>query len=130
MDLNFTKEQKNFQVEVRSFLTKNLEPQVVEKVKNGIPITKEDSEKWHEKLNETPRTPSIPADRPGTTRDGDLTCRRKRNDERGNSRRNITLEGDQITRSPARIIIKITKPITPFFTLKRHLRLRFQQLAA
>ena len=43
MDLNFTKEQENFQIEVRSFLNDNLEPQVVEKVKNGIPITKEDS---------------------------------------------------------------------------------------
>ena len=40
MDLNFTKEQENFQIEVRSFLNDNLEPQVVEKVKNGIPITK------------------------------------------------------------------------------------------
>ena len=52
MDLNFTKEQENFQIEVRSFLNENLEPQVVEKVKNGIPITKEDSERWHQKLNE------------------------------------------------------------------------------
>ena len=52
MDLNFTKEQENFQIEVRSFLNDNLEPQVVEKVKNGIPITKEDSERWHQKLNE------------------------------------------------------------------------------
>ena len=39
MDLNFTKEQESFQIEVRSFLNDNLEPQVVEKVKNGIPIT-------------------------------------------------------------------------------------------
>ena len=31
MDLNFTKEQENFQIEVRSFLNDNLEPQVVEK---------------------------------------------------------------------------------------------------
>ena len=52
MDLNFTKEQENFQIEVRNFLNDNLEPQVVEKVKNGIPITKEDSERSHQKLNE------------------------------------------------------------------------------
>ena len=33
MDLNFTKEQENFQIEVRSFLNDNLEAEVVEKVK-------------------------------------------------------------------------------------------------
>ena len=35
MDLDFTKEQKNFQIEVRSFLNETLETKVVEKVKNS-----------------------------------------------------------------------------------------------
>ena len=51
MDLNFTEQQQDFQKEVRGFLDKHLDAEVSEKVKNGISITKSESEEWHNKLN-------------------------------------------------------------------------------
>ena len=51
MDLNFTEQQQDFQKEVRGFLDEHLDAEVSEKVKNGISITKGESEEWHNKLN-------------------------------------------------------------------------------
>ena len=51
MDLNFTEQQQDFQKEVRGFLDEHLDAEVSEKVKNGISITKSESEEWHNKLN-------------------------------------------------------------------------------
>ena len=51
MDLNFTEQQQEFQKEVRDFLDENLDTKVSEKVRNGISISKSESEDWHKKLN-------------------------------------------------------------------------------
>mgnify|MGYP001239464327 FL=1 len=51
MDLNFTEQQQNFQKEVRIFLAENLDQEVSQKVKNGISISKSESDDWHTKLN-------------------------------------------------------------------------------
>ena len=50
MDLNFTEQQQEFQKEVRDFLDENLDTKVSEKVRNGISISKSESEDWHKKL--------------------------------------------------------------------------------
>ncbi len=49
MDLNFTEQQQNFQKEVRIFLAENLDQEVSQKVKNGISISKSESDDWHYK---------------------------------------------------------------------------------
>ncbi|MAX51698.1 MAG: acyl-CoA dehydrogenase family protein [Donghicola eburneus] len=52
MDLNYTDEQKAFRDEVRSYLAEKLPARLVEKVRLGKTLTKQDHEEWHAILNE------------------------------------------------------------------------------
>jgi alkylation response protein AidB-like acyl-CoA dehydrogenase len=51
MDLNYTDEQKAFRDEVRSYLAAELPARLVNKVRLGKTLTKQDHEEWHAILN-------------------------------------------------------------------------------
>ncbi len=51
MDLNYTDEQKAFRDEVRSYLAEKLPARLVNKVRLGKTLTKQDHEEWHAILN-------------------------------------------------------------------------------
>ncbi len=51
MDLNYTDEQKAFRDEVRSYLAEELPARLVNKVRLGKTLTKQDHEEWHAILN-------------------------------------------------------------------------------
>jgi len=51
MDLNFTPEEEAFRDEVRQFLREKLPVRLADKVKNNVPLTREDMIEWHAILN-------------------------------------------------------------------------------
>ncbi|MFN4100410.1 MAG: acyl-CoA dehydrogenase family protein [Pararhodobacter sp.] len=51
MDLNYTPEENTFREELRAFLKAELPPETAAKVGAGQPLTKEDYDLWHAKLN-------------------------------------------------------------------------------
>ncbi len=52
MDVNFTREQEKFRLEVREFLTSAIPPKLADKIENNKPLLKEDMQNWHDILNE------------------------------------------------------------------------------
>ena len=52
MNLSFSKEDQEFQQEVRSFIEQNYPSEIKEKQDQGIPLSKEDTVKWHKILND------------------------------------------------------------------------------
>ena len=52
MNLSFSKEDQEFQQEVRSFIEQNYPSEIKEKQDSGIPLSKEDTVKWHKILND------------------------------------------------------------------------------
>ena len=51
MDVNFTREQEKFRLEVREFLTSAIPPKLADKIENNKPLLKEDMQNWHDILN-------------------------------------------------------------------------------
>ena len=51
MDVNFTREQEKFRLEVREFLTSAIPPKLADKIENNKPLLKEDMQNWHNILN-------------------------------------------------------------------------------
>ena len=51
MDINFTREQEKFRLEVREFLTSAIPPKLADKIENNKPLLKEDMQNWHDILN-------------------------------------------------------------------------------
>ena len=51
MDVNFTREQEKFRLEVREFLTYAIPPKLADKIENNKPLLKEDMQNWHDILN-------------------------------------------------------------------------------
>lgn len=51
MDLNYSAEEQKFRDEVRAFLAAELSPRLSHKVKNGLRLTREDMQGWHDTLN-------------------------------------------------------------------------------
>jgi hypothetical protein len=51
MDVNFTREQEKFRLEVREFLTSAIPPKLADKIENNKPLLKEDMQSWHDILN-------------------------------------------------------------------------------
>jgi len=51
MDVNFTREQEKFRLEVREFLTSAIPPKLAYKIENNKPLLKEDMQNWHDILN-------------------------------------------------------------------------------
>lgn len=52
MDLNYTPKQQAFRAEVKQFLNEKLPPALRKKVRLGLRLNKQDSDTWHEILNE------------------------------------------------------------------------------
>ena len=52
MNLSFSKEDQEFQQEVRTFIEQNYPSEIKEKQDQGIPLSKEDTVKWHKILND------------------------------------------------------------------------------
>ncbi|MGO1118824.1 acyl-CoA dehydrogenase family protein [Rhodovibrionaceae bacterium A322] len=51
MDMNYTAEEQAFREEVRAFLKAELPPEISNKVRNSITLSKSDMERWHAILN-------------------------------------------------------------------------------
>ena len=51
MDVNFTKKQEEFRLEVREFLTSVIPIKLADKIENNKPLLKEDMQNWHNILN-------------------------------------------------------------------------------
>ena len=51
MDLNFTREEEAFRVDVRSFLAEKCPSRLTDKVRNGVRLSKADQDEWHAILN-------------------------------------------------------------------------------
>ena len=52
MDVNFTKKQKSFRIEVRDFIKSAIPKNLADKIANNKPLHKSDMQNWHDILNE------------------------------------------------------------------------------
>ena len=52
MDVNFTKKQESFRIEVRDFIKSAIHKNLADKIANNKPLNKSDMQNWHDILNE------------------------------------------------------------------------------
>lgn len=52
MDVNFTKKQESFRIEVRDFIKSAIPKNLADKIANNKPLNKSDMQNWHDILNE------------------------------------------------------------------------------
>ena len=52
MDVNFTKKQESFRIEVRDFIKSAIPKNLADKIANNKPLHKSDMQNWHDILNE------------------------------------------------------------------------------
>ena len=52
MDVNFTKKQESFRIEVRDFIKSAIHKNLADKIANNKPLNKSDMQNWHDVLNE------------------------------------------------------------------------------